>query len=182
MSDLSRRFEELIACMARTDAQLFRTIGEQNAALHRVADPVQHHRPSAALIDRKAKAVHRRPGCRRFATQGRMQPEPTQKAFPYLGPGTSLPGGAAGSASKRQRTVHLEAGAANGRNRTVAAGATFRVPWRQAWQWRGHGRHGAAATDATGAHGATAEAFGVAVASGAGAAVRCCRPATKLTS
>ncbi len=55
MSDLSRRFEELIARMARTDAQLFRTIGEQNAALHRVADPVQHHRPSAALIDREAK-------------------------------------------------------------------------------------------------------------------------------
>ena len=45
MSDLSKRFEALMARMARTDAQLFRTIGEQNAALHRIAEDMQ---PDAA--------------------------------------------------------------------------------------------------------------------------------------
>ena len=50
MSDLSKRFEALMARMARTDAQLFRTIGEQNAALHQIAEDMQPDAtPPAAL-------------------------------------------------------------------------------------------------------------------------------------
>jgi hypothetical protein len=40
MADLSRRFAELMARMARTDADLFRTLGEQNAAVRRMVDEV----------------------------------------------------------------------------------------------------------------------------------------------
>lgn len=50
MSDLSKRFEELMARMARTDAKLFRTIGEQNATLHQIAEDMQPNAtPPAAL-------------------------------------------------------------------------------------------------------------------------------------
>ena len=41
MSDLSKRFEALMARMARTDAQLFRTLGEQNAALRELVEDGQ---------------------------------------------------------------------------------------------------------------------------------------------
>ncbi len=51
MSDLSKRFEALMARMARTDAQLFRTIGEQNAALHRIAEDMQPDATPPALTD-----------------------------------------------------------------------------------------------------------------------------------
>ena len=51
MSDLSKRFEALMARMARTDAQLFRTIGEQNAALHRIAEDMQPEATPPALTD-----------------------------------------------------------------------------------------------------------------------------------
>ncbi len=40
MADLSRRFAELMARMARTDADLFRTLGEQNAAVRQMVDEV----------------------------------------------------------------------------------------------------------------------------------------------
>jgi hypothetical protein len=40
MADLSRRFAELMARMARTDADLFRTLGEQNAAVRRMVEEV----------------------------------------------------------------------------------------------------------------------------------------------
>ena len=55
MSDLSRRFEELMRRMARTDAQLFRTIGEQNAALCRIAEDVPLDGGAAALTGQGAK-------------------------------------------------------------------------------------------------------------------------------
>ena len=55
MSDLSKRFEELMARMARTDAQLFRTIGEQNAALRRVAEDMEPEATPAALTDQEDK-------------------------------------------------------------------------------------------------------------------------------
>lgn len=51
MSDLSKRFEALMARMARTDAQLFRTIGEQNAALHRIAEDMEPDATPPALTD-----------------------------------------------------------------------------------------------------------------------------------
>ena len=51
MSDLSKRFEALMARMARTDAQLFRTIGEQNAALHRIAEDMQPDATPPAATD-----------------------------------------------------------------------------------------------------------------------------------
>ena len=51
MSDLSKRFEALMARMAHTDAQLFRTIGEQNAALHRIAEDMQPDATPPALTD-----------------------------------------------------------------------------------------------------------------------------------
>ena len=51
MSDLSKRFEALMARMARTDAQLFRTIGEQNAALHRIAEDMEPDGTPPALTD-----------------------------------------------------------------------------------------------------------------------------------
>lgn len=41
MSDLSKRFEELMVRMARTDAKLFRTLGEQHAALYSIAEKMQ---------------------------------------------------------------------------------------------------------------------------------------------
>jgi hypothetical protein len=40
MADLSRRFAELMARMARTDADLFRTLGEQNGAVRHMVDKV----------------------------------------------------------------------------------------------------------------------------------------------
>jgi hypothetical protein len=40
MSDLSQRFAELMARMARSDADLFRTVGEQNAAVRRMVEEV----------------------------------------------------------------------------------------------------------------------------------------------
>ena len=49
MSDLSKRFEALMARMAHTDAQLFRTIGEQHAALHRIAEDMQPDATPPAL-------------------------------------------------------------------------------------------------------------------------------------
>ena len=51
MSDLSKRFEALMARMARTDAQLFRTIGEQNAALHRIAEDMEPDATPPASTD-----------------------------------------------------------------------------------------------------------------------------------
>ena len=51
MSDLSKRFEALMARMAHTDAQLFRTIGEQHAALHRIAEDMQPDATPPALTD-----------------------------------------------------------------------------------------------------------------------------------
>ena len=51
MSDLSKRFEALMARMARTDAQLFRTIGEQNAALYRIAEDMEPDATPPALTD-----------------------------------------------------------------------------------------------------------------------------------
>lgn len=51
MNDLSKRFEALMARMARTDAQLFRTIGEQNAALHRIAEDMEPDATPPALTD-----------------------------------------------------------------------------------------------------------------------------------
>ena len=49
MSDLGKRFEALMVPMARTDAQLFRTTGEQNAALHRIAEDMQPDATPPAL-------------------------------------------------------------------------------------------------------------------------------------
>ena len=49
-SGLSRRFEELIA---RTDAKLFRTIGEQNVALRRIAEDIQPETTSAVWTDQE---------------------------------------------------------------------------------------------------------------------------------
>ena len=51
MSDFSKRFEALMARMAHTDAQLFRTIGEQNAALHRIAEDMEPDATPPALTD-----------------------------------------------------------------------------------------------------------------------------------
>ena len=55
MSDLSKRFEELMARMARTDAKLFRTIGEQNAALHGIAQDMGPDAVPAASMDQEDK-------------------------------------------------------------------------------------------------------------------------------
>ncbi|KKZ11071.1 MAG: hypothetical protein TE42_08805 [Candidatus Synechococcus spongiarum SP3] len=56
MSELSKRLEELMARMARTDARLFRTIGEQNAALHRIAEDMQPPEETpAVLTDQEGK-------------------------------------------------------------------------------------------------------------------------------
>lgn len=38
MADLSDRFAELMARLARSDADLFRTLGEQNASVHELMD------------------------------------------------------------------------------------------------------------------------------------------------
>ena len=40
MSDLSSRFAELMARIAKSDAELFRTIGEQNSAVRQLVDEV----------------------------------------------------------------------------------------------------------------------------------------------
>ena len=40
MSDLSARFAELMARIAKSDAELFRTIGEQNSAVRNLVDEV----------------------------------------------------------------------------------------------------------------------------------------------
>lgn len=56
MSDLSKRFEELMARMARTDAKLFRTIGEQNVALRNIAEDMQPEAAPAALTGQGGEA------------------------------------------------------------------------------------------------------------------------------
>lgn len=48
MSDLSQRFAELMARMARSDADLFRTVGEQNAAVRRMVEEVLPEESGAA--------------------------------------------------------------------------------------------------------------------------------------
>ena len=49
MNDLSKRFEQLMVRMASTDAQIFRTIEEQNAALHQVVKDMQPEETPALL-------------------------------------------------------------------------------------------------------------------------------------
>jgi len=54
MSDLSERFAELMARMARSDADLFRTLGEQNASMRQMVDDLTNapdlgHRPPVAV-------------------------------------------------------------------------------------------------------------------------------------
>ena len=57
MSDLSKRLEELMARMARTDARLFRTLGEQNAALHRIAEDMEPEATPAALTGQEEPSI-----------------------------------------------------------------------------------------------------------------------------
>lgn len=54
MSDLSERFAALMARMARSDADLFRTLGEQNASMRQMVDDLTNapdlgHRPPVAV-------------------------------------------------------------------------------------------------------------------------------------
>ena len=57
MSDLSKRFEELMARMARTDARLFRTIGAQNAALRKIAEDMEPDGTPEALTGQTESVV-----------------------------------------------------------------------------------------------------------------------------
>ena len=90
MNDLSKRFEALMARMARTDAQLFRTIGEQNAALHRIAEDMepdatppaltdQGGRPSVAVL--AAASLLPKEECSRKQLQKRFRIVPQARAF-----------------------------------------------------------------------------------------------------
>lgn len=90
MSDLSKRFEALMARMARTDAQLFRTIGEQNAALHRIAEGMepdatppaltdQGGRPSVAVL--AAASLLPKEECSRKQLKKRFRTLPPARAF-----------------------------------------------------------------------------------------------------
>jgi hypothetical protein len=49
MGELSDRFGELMARMAKGDAELFRTMGEQNAAIRQLVEEVAPADPSGAL-------------------------------------------------------------------------------------------------------------------------------------
>jgi hypothetical protein len=49
MGDLSDRFGELMARMAKGDAELFRTVGEQNAAIRELVEEVAPAIPSGTL-------------------------------------------------------------------------------------------------------------------------------------
>jgi len=51
MGELSDRFAELMARMAKSDAELFRTIGEQNASVRQIADELVAIPEPAAKID-----------------------------------------------------------------------------------------------------------------------------------
>ena len=42
MAELSDRFAALMARMARSDAEMFRTIGEQNASVRQLVDELGH--------------------------------------------------------------------------------------------------------------------------------------------
>ena len=48
MGELSDRFGELMARMAKGDAELFRTVGEQNAAIRQMVEEVTPEGPSGA--------------------------------------------------------------------------------------------------------------------------------------
>ena len=49
MGELSDRFGELMARMAKGDAELFRTVGEQNAAIRQLVEEVTPEGPSGAM-------------------------------------------------------------------------------------------------------------------------------------
>ena len=49
MGELSDRFGELMARMAKSDAELFRTVGEQNAAIRQMVEEVTPEGPSGVL-------------------------------------------------------------------------------------------------------------------------------------
>jgi hypothetical protein len=49
MGELSDRFGELMARMAKGDAELFRTLGEQNAAIRQLVEEVAPEVPSGAV-------------------------------------------------------------------------------------------------------------------------------------
>ena len=49
MGELSDRFGELMARMAKGDAELFRTVGEQNAAILQLVEEVTPEGPSVAM-------------------------------------------------------------------------------------------------------------------------------------
>ena len=57
MSDLSKRFEELMARMARTDAKLFRTIGREHADLRKIAQDMGPDATPAALLPHQDKTA-----------------------------------------------------------------------------------------------------------------------------
>lgn len=50
MSDLSSRFAELMARIAKSDAELFRTIGEQNSAVRQLVDEVAEPEANAQTL------------------------------------------------------------------------------------------------------------------------------------
>ena len=86
MSDLSRRFEELMARMARTDAQLFRTIGAQNAALHRIAEDMQPEATPAASPGQQGKLSILAPAPASLLPKEECNLEQLKKRFPTLPP------------------------------------------------------------------------------------------------
>jgi len=100
MADLSRRFAELMARMARTDADLFRTLGEQNAAVRRMVEEVlPNEGPAHTLTSPTACAPALAPSpllpieeCSQARLKARFRTLPPARAFleEKLGP---LPAG-----------------------------------------------------------------------------------------
>jgi hypothetical protein len=99
MGDLSDRFGALMARMAKGDAELFRTVGEQNAAIRELVEELAPAPPAEALAALQAAPQSLLPPeqCQpkalkaRFATAAaEVQVPPTRKAG--LFPGKQLQG------------------------------------------------------------------------------------------
>ena len=58
MADLSDRFAELMARMAKSDAELFRTIGEQNAGMRRMVKDLEAVDSPTTAVDAQIGRAH----------------------------------------------------------------------------------------------------------------------------
>jgi hypothetical protein len=76
MGELSERFGELMARMAKGDAELFRTVGEQNAAIRELVDQVTPPEPSGA---REAAALN--PASQPLLPQQQCHPKALKSRF-----------------------------------------------------------------------------------------------------